>query len=108
MIADIGGHFIGAKTPKSLVTRLSVVHLDPDEFYPMVDATGEGWSLYVGGMAISPLARKKRWTKLDIIRLFNQRKNPELAGGKTYSEKSLSAKRFDRIFSDLVKLASEK
>jgi hypothetical protein len=57
-------------------------------------------------MMISPLTIKKRWTKLEIIKLFNERENVEVGEGKKYSEKSLSAKCLEKIISDLVELSS--
>ena len=106
MLANIEGYFIGAKTPKELSIKLTKTQLDRDKSYDMVDFTGEGWSLYASIMVISPLTLKKRWTKREIIKLFNERENIELAEGKKYSEKSLSAKRLGMIISDLVELSS--
>jgi GNAT superfamily N-acetyltransferase len=49
-----------------------------------------------------PLVLKKKWTKLELIRLYNSRRNN--ADENIYSEKSLSAKRFDKILSDITNL----
>ena len=106
MVTNIEGHFIGAKTPKDLIRKLTKIQFDPDKSYGMVDFTGEGWSLYAPKMVLSPLTLKKRWTKREIIKLFNERENIELAEGKKYSEKSLSAKRLNKIISDLVEISS--
>jgi len=54
-------------------------------------------------LAISPLTTKKKWFKKEIIALYNGRKNPT-SNGNQYSEKSLSAKRFEKIFTDIVEL----
>ena len=106
MVSNIEGYFVGAKTLKELSIRLTKIQLDRNKSYDMVDFTGEGWSLYLPKMVISPLTLKKRWTKREIIKLFNERKNIELAEGKKYSEKSLSAKRLDKIIFDLVDISS--
>lgn len=107
MIANIGGHFVAAKTPGDLLNKLLSIKLGPAKSYNMVDSAGEGWGLYPYPtlMAISPLTMKKRWTKVEIINLFNERTNTEIASGKKYSLKSLSAKRFERIFTELVAMA---
>ena len=107
MVANIEGHFIGANNPQVLSNELAKIHLKKDGIYSLVDFTGEGWDIYTEKMFISPLAIKKKWTKLEIIKLFNERKNTELGEGKKYSEKSLSAKRLDKIISDLVEISSE-
>lgn len=104
MVANIEGQFIGAKTPKDFLNKLSQIQIDQDKSYNMVDINGEGWSLYVSKMVISPLTIKKKWTKLEIIKLFNERDNLQLAYEKMYSEKSLSSKSLDKIISDLIDL----
>jgi hypothetical protein len=106
IVANIEGYFTVAKRPKDLSIKLSKISLDPDKSYDMVDFAGEGWSLYVPKMVISPLTLKKRWTKREIIKLFNERENIQLAEGKKYSEKSLSAKRLDKVIFDLVEVSS--
>jgi hypothetical protein len=72
--------------------------------YETIDASGEGFglSVYEDCFALSPLVLKKKWTKLELIRLYNSRKNN--ADENNYSEKSLSAKRFDKILSDIASL----
>jgi len=107
MVGNLEGHFIGAKNVQELSSKLAEIQLNEDGSYNLVDFTGEGWSLYTAKMIISPLTAKNRWTNLEIIKLFNERKNTELGEGKRYSEKSLSAKRLGKIISDLVDISSE-
>lgn len=107
MIANIEGHFVGATTPKAFACKLAQIPFNNDKSYDIVDSRGEGWSLYAPKMLISPLTMKKRWTKREIIKMFNERENTELAGGKKYSEKSLSVKRLSKVISDLVEISSE-
>ncbi len=107
MVGNIEGNFIGAKNDQELSCKLAEIQLSEDGRYDLVDFTGEGWSLYTSKMIISPLTNKKRWTKLEIIKLFNERGNTELGEGRVYSEKSLSAKRLDKIISDLVEMSSK-
>jgi hypothetical protein len=106
LVGSVEGHFIGAKNPEDLSSQLVKIQFNKDGSYDLADFTGEGWSLYIAEMMISPLTIKKRWTKLEIIKLFNERENVEVGEGKKYSEKSLSAKCLDKIISDLVELSS--
>jgi len=106
MLGSIEGYFIGAKRPRDLSDALAVVPINKGGCYSLVDYTGEVWSLLVDQMILSPLSFKKRQTKLEIIRLFNERRNTEAGTGRLYPETSLSSKRFDRIFSDLINLSS--
>jgi len=68
----------------------------------MIDSSGEGWAFWPDQMAISPLTFKKKWFKKEVIELFNNRINT--SENVRYSSKSLSTKRFDRIFKELVEL----
>ena len=103
VLMNINGYFIGAKTPFKLIRKLSEIELEHDGVYDVVDIKGFSWSLYVETMTISPLTLRNRWTKLEIIKLFNERKNT--SNGIKYSEKSLSSKKLDRIITDLAELS---
>jgi len=106
MIGNIEGCFIGAKSLKTLNRKLAEMPIGKDGHYDLIDCTGKVWSLYVDKMILSPLNFQKKRTKLEIIKLFNERENTALGKGIQYSEKSISAKRFDRILSDLVNLST--
>lgn len=103
VICEIDGFVFAAKSAKSLEKWLQTIPLGVKTTYDMVDATAEGWSFVPEHMAVSPLTFNKDWTKKAVIALFNGRKNvsePE----RKYSDKSLSNKRFDQIFSEIVEL----
>ena len=104
LIGNFEGHFISAQNTRELTRKLSKISLE-DKTYNFLDSTGEGWAIYTEHMVISPIATKKRWTKKEIIALFNERKNLELADGEMYSEKSLSSKRVHKIIYDLVEMS---
>jgi len=106
IIGSIEGYFIGAKTAEDFIEQLQRVPFQEKGLYNITDSGGEGWSFSVEHMAISPLTSKKRWTKKEIISLFNQRKNKDVGQQELYSEKSISSKRLDRIMTDLVRLTS--
>ncbi len=106
LTVSIEGYFIGAETPADFLEQLNRAPVDEKGIYDLVDGTGEGWSFSVEQMVISPLTLKKRWTRKQIISLFNQRINKEPGQQELYSEKSISSKRLDRIIADLVRLSS--
>jgi hypothetical protein len=103
MVCSIDGYFIGAKTKKHLEKELAKLELPSAQFYNLADFSGEGWTLHLE--TISPLTFHKRWTKKDIIQLFNGRTNLECGNGIKYSEKSLSSKKLDKIITDIANLA---
>ena len=102
IICNIDGNVIAAKSEKAFVKYISDYIYPVDSFYPIIDVSGEGWTFNPEHMLISPITMKKRWTKKEIITMFNDRKNN--SSNLTYSVKSISAKRFDRIFQKIVEL----
>jgi hypothetical protein len=103
VICDIDGYVIAAKSEKSLVKHLSEIELDLEKTYDLVDSTAEGWVFSPKHMFVSPLTLKKKWSKKDVISIFNNRINSS-SEEVQYSEKSLSSKRFERVFGDIVDL----
>ena len=67
----------------------------------VIDATGEGFSLYPEHIAFSPLTSKKRWTKAAIIELYNSQKAP---GRPEYPTTSLGNKSLEKVVKDIVDL----
>ena len=105
IICDIDGHLIAAKSKTGFEKQLPTLEGFNKSEFPVIDISGEGWSFYPEHMAISPLTLKKKWFKKELIAIFNNLKNN--TDNVTYSEKSLSAKRFDKIFRDIVVLLSD-
>jgi len=102
IICDIDGYVISAKSISGFEKQLSAYNICKESRYPIIDITGEGWSFYPEHMAISPLTKKKKWFKKEVIAIFNNRKSN--TSNVTYSEKSISTKRYDKIFQDIVGL----
>jgi len=103
VICNIDGYVIAAKSEKSLVKYLSEVELDLKRTYNLVDSTAEDWVFSPEHMFVSPLTFKKKWSKKDVISIFNNRINSS-SEEVQYSEKSLSSKRFEKVFGDIVDL----
>ncbi|MDX8404559.1 MAG: hypothetical protein R8K50_00225 [Mariprofundus sp.] len=106
MLGSVDGHFVAGRTLTDLQASLTETPVSKDGQYKMVDCTGEVWDLYGDGMILSPLSFDRRKTKLAVIKLFNERVNTHVGEGRLYSERSLGSKRLDRVFADLVELAS--
>jgi hypothetical protein len=103
ILCNIDGHMVGAKSDKILGKKLSLLVLDESKQYDVINSTGEGWLLLAESMVLSPVNfLKPKWTKLEIIRLYNNRINKPDPNEKPYSEKSLSAKKLKKIIRDLV------
>ena len=54
-------------------------------------------------LVVSPLTLKHRWTKKEIVRMFNDSTNARLSNMR-YPERSLGNKRLDRIVAEIVEV----
>jgi hypothetical protein len=99
VICNINNNLIAARNHEALLKLLEKFTFTEEE-YQLIDFNGEGWEFYPNENIISPLTLKKQWTKKELINLYNNSNDIS----ESYPEKSLSNKRFDFIFMDLVKL----
>jgi hypothetical protein len=104
IICSIGDILITARSDAEFQHRLNSVTLSPDIRYNAIDASGATWELNPNQMYIVPTLRRK-WSKKKIIQTYNGSKNCQSAG--PYSERSLSSKRFEIVFSDIVQLIEQ-
>ncbi len=108
IICNIDGNLVAAKTKSELVRKISRFDLDNKGRYDIIDISGEGFTLVLSMNIISPITfprrRKKRWSKREIIELYNTSSGAE----SEYSDKSLSNKRYEKVFMDLVRLVSKR
>ncbi len=105
IIVDTGLGLIGAVSSADCAKRIDrLAPFESDDLMLAVDSTSEGFGFYPRMMIISPLTTKKRWTKADVIALYNDRKKP---GAPEYRPRSLSNRGFDRVVHELVQLLRE-
>jgi hypothetical protein len=71
----------------------------------MVDATGEGRAFHSDLMIMSPLTLKKRWKKIDVIRLFNGSDNARRIGA-AYPEAYIPRRPLARIIAEVAALVA--
>ncbi len=103
LLCDAGGVLLGASSLADFSAQVDDLDLPPDAGLPVVDVSSEGWVFNTKHQELSPFTLKKRWTKKEVIAMFNGSTAARKLGG-LYSERSLSAKRFDRILTDIVEL----
>ena len=103
LVCDAGSVLVGASSLQDFAVQVATLDLPPDGDLPVVDASAEGWVLNTEHGVLSPLTTKKRWTKKEVIAMFNG-SDAAITLGRQYSERSLSTKRFDRILTEIVKL----
>ena len=103
VICDVDGHLVACISSRVFRRRIARLQLPPNRALPIVDVTGEGWALHTDLRAVSPLTLKKRWTKMDVIQMFNTSVNAARSGF-TYPERSLASKPLNRVIGDIVEL----
>ena len=106
VIVNIDGILICGKSSITLSRRLAKINFQDEKTFYAIDSTCEGWSFYPNRWLLSPLTTKKRWTKIELINLFNNRKNKN-SEEQEYSKKSLSSKRLDLIFMEIFSLLNK-
>lgn len=101
VIIDTGKDLASVKTWAECERRLAMSAFSDKNAKPVIDVTAEGFVLHPDMMTISPLTAKKRWTKREIIELYNRRKKP---GSPAYEPRSLGNKRVEAVVSEIVDL----
>ena len=89
IIYAAGNELLAALSPAAFQRQLERLEPHGAKVLDMVDATGEGWAFHSDLMIVSPLTLKKRWKKIDVIRLFNGSDNALRTGAAQPTRKRL-------------------
>lgn len=99
-----GDTLFSAASPKSLVNVIAQKIQDvKNERTVFIDSTGEEFSYFDEMKSLAPALIQKKWPKKKIIELYNSSTNAKKRD-TSYSEKSLSAKPYQKIFKDIAEL----
>ena len=103
LICDLDGFLVAAGSPAALQRSLSLagVDLPTERKVRIVDANGESWMILPNEMIVAPRFATRRWRKIEIIRLFNERRNAKEAG-RRYPEHGIANKRLDAIVGEIA------
>ncbi len=105
IIYAVGNELLAALSPVALQRQLARLEFQDAKVLDMVDATGEGWAFHSDLMIVSPLTLKKRWKKIDVIRLFNGSDNARRIGSP-YPEAYIPRRPLVRIIAEVAALAA--
>jgi len=95
------GRLFTARDLRTLgLTLAGVERPGPEGCVSMVDSTGEEFWYYADRRVLAPGFHWKRWTKRQIIDLYNAHVDAD----RRYSARSLSSKRVSRIVGDISDL----
>jgi len=101
VIFNIDGKLIVVTSFNDFDKQIINIELKGNKFYEAIDSTVEGWLLSTEPLVISPLTLKKKWTKKELINLYNQSENCK-RNNDIYPESSLSNKKLSVIFEEIA------
>src|SRR6266478_1308344 len=104
LLCVVGDVLIAARTRQQLQRRLGRCVLSPNETLSVIDASGEGWALHTDCMALSPMMMMKRWTKAELIELYQQTVAGAQAETASGDDKSWLKLRVDEVVGMIVAL----
>lgn len=99
VVCDTGSRLLVARSKAQLASGLAKVGVADAERREMVDATGEGFCLYTVSSIIAPSMTRPRWTKLQVITLYNL-KRP--AGAPELRTTSLGNRTLAQVIGEVV------
>lgn len=105
LIWSVGNEVRSATSPAAFQRQIRRADLQGLAIIDMVDATGEGWAFHPELMLVSPLTMKKRWKKLEVVRLFNRSENARRIGA-VYPEACIPRRSVGRIIAEVAALAA--
>ena len=105
LICAAGNELRAATSPAALQRQVEHWDLQGAKVLDIVDATGEGWAFHLDLRIVSPLTLKKRWKKIEVIRLFNESANARRLGA-TYPEAYIPRRSLVRIIAEVAALVA--
>lgn len=104
LIANINGFLICGKSEVEFYKQFKRASVDCAQNYAVLASNTDKWTLLAKDMTITPgFTIGQRWTKLELIELFNASANARFLAAE-YSTKSLSSKKAPRVFNDILQL----
>ena len=105
VLLDAGTHLVHARSKAQLEARVSRLALSGEERRDIIDSKAEGFALYPQSMVVAPHIGIRRWTKANIIELYNSRRMPSLP---ELAKTSLGNRSLEQIVQEVVQLLSQR
>ena len=105
VVYAVGNELRAATSSVALRRQLERLELPGAAVIDLVDATGAGWVFHSALMIVSPLTLKRRWKKIEVIRLFNESANARRMGA-VYPEAYIPRRSLERIIAEIAALAT--
>ena len=101
VLLDAGEVLICAKSRAQLESRVSKFVFVDNAKRDIIDSKAEGFALYPEKMFISPSISLRRWTKMQIINLYNTKRKP---GYPELRTASIGSRSLESIVGEAVEL----
>jgi hypothetical protein len=105
VLVDLGDQLICANNRAQFEKKIAQFNLGGEDARRIIDSTAEGFALYPKSQVVAPSIGVRRWTKQQIIDLYNQRRGP---GTPEMVSTSLANRSLQRIVSEAVALLSRR
>ena len=105
VILDTGEALIHANSRSQLASKVAKIAFVDNGKKDIIDAKADGFCLYPEKMFVAPAITSRRWTKLQIIELYNAKRQ---AGAPEIRTTSLGSRSLESIVGEAVKLLSGK
>jgi len=103
VLLDAGDSLVFARSRAQLDTRVSKLVFADNSQRDIIDARAEGFALYPEKMLVAPNISVRRWTKMQIIELYNAKRKP---GSPELRSTSIGNRSLEQIVSEAVELLS--
>ena len=103
VLLDTGELLIHAMSKAQLESKIAKVKFADDARKDIIDSKADGFCFYPKTMHILPSIAIRRWTKLQIIDMYNTKKKP---GAPELRSTSLGNRSLERVVSEVVELLS--
>jgi len=104
VILDTGETLICAKSRAQFESKVSKIMFADTTKRDIIDSKAEGFALHLENMIVAPGFGIQRWTKREIIELYNSKRQP---GTPELRSTSLSSRSLELVVREVVELLSQ-
>jgi len=101
VLFDAGERLLTARSKTELAKAIQRLNIEDEARRDIIDLNGEGFAYYPKITTVTPSVGIRRWTKLQIIELYDARRRPEVPAMR---RASLGNRKLEEIVSEAVEL----
>jgi hypothetical protein len=105
VLLDAGAQLVHARSKAQFEARISQLGFTGEESRNIIDSKAEGFALYPKSMIVAPHIGMRRWTKANIIDLYNNRRSP---GQPELAKTSLGNRSLEQVVKEVGQLLAQR